>query len=474
MIPQQTFETYPLFGANATKVEPEDAKKAAGFQQADVLPAEWMNWAWNKNSKGISDLNRGLTSVEQEILSVLTEYNITPAEATTDQLLSALKKIVPQNCSCSTAAGTAAKSVSLSGNVLKAGNIYIIEMTNGNTAASPTLSINSGTAYPMCDARGVALKSGAWADGDFVTVIFTGAKYLMLTLSEDAIERGNLKAVTSNAVACIIAANTTVTGPRLGTGGNIKIMFTADITGSDTTTPLSISYNGTSYAVKVCKNGAKAGVFAHEVATDTYKFLQAYTTLELVYDGTDLVIVGNPVVLSGIDYTFYADGSEKEDTPIGTTAGYQGTTDPAGGKWFLTDGRDTTGTSIELSTHYQKLYALLGNSNVLPEIFDHSRLGELEIFDESLIGNTEGTAWIAPYDGILNCSINTAGQSGVHYFYARHNGTSNAYAVNAGSGGMSSGIIEFKKGDKIWYTAKSSQCYFEVRYYKQHKIIKAL
>lgn len=160
--------------------------------------------------------------------------------------------------------------------------------------------------------------------------------------------------------------------------------------------------------------------------------------------------------------------------PVGTVAGYEGISDPADGQWLICDGRDTTGTNIELQTYYPSLYTFLGGTNVLPEIFDHSRLGELEILDESLIGNTEGTAWVAPYDGILNCSVNTAGQSGVHYFYARHNGTSNAYATNAGSGGMASNIIEFKKGDKIWYTAKSSQCHFEVRYYKQHKIIKAV
>ena len=91
MIPQQTFENYPVFGDNATKVKPDDAKYAAGFQQADVLPAEWMNWAWNKNTQGINELQQGLTSVEAEIGSVLANRNITPDGSSVSQLLTALQ-----------------------------------------------------------------------------------------------------------------------------------------------------------------------------------------------------------------------------------------------------------------------------------------------------------------------------------------------------------------------------------------------
>ena len=96
MIPQQTFESYPVFGDNATKIKPDDAKYAAGFQQSDVLPAEWMNWAWGKNTKGITDLNRGMTSVETEILNVLTAGGQTPAEATGNQLLQSINYLIGQ------------------------------------------------------------------------------------------------------------------------------------------------------------------------------------------------------------------------------------------------------------------------------------------------------------------------------------------------------------------------------------------
>jgi microcystin-dependent protein len=93
MIPQQTFESYPVFGDNATKVKPDDVKYAAGFQQADVLPAEWMNWAWAKNSKGITDANAGLSSVEAEIINVLTSRGKTPSASDNTQLLTVLNMI---------------------------------------------------------------------------------------------------------------------------------------------------------------------------------------------------------------------------------------------------------------------------------------------------------------------------------------------------------------------------------------------
>lgn len=93
MIPQQTFESYPVFGDNATKVKPDDVKYAAGFQQADVLPAEWMNWAWAKNSKGITDANAGLSSIEEEIINVLTSRGKTPSASDNTQLLTVLNMI---------------------------------------------------------------------------------------------------------------------------------------------------------------------------------------------------------------------------------------------------------------------------------------------------------------------------------------------------------------------------------------------
>lgn len=105
-----------------------------------------------------------------------------------------------------------------------------------------------------------------------------------------------------------MASSTAITGKSLVSGASIKIMFTSDITGSNTSTVLSLTYNGTAYNVKVGKNGSLSNFVASEVSTGVYKYVQAYTTLELAFDGSQFIIIGNPVVLSSTDYTIYADG----------------------------------------------------------------------------------------------------------------------------------------------------------------------
>ena len=79
MIPLQTFETYPVFGDNATKVQPGNAKYSNGFIEGDVYPAEWVNWAWAKNSTGITDANTGLCSIEKELNTILSCAGISPS-----------------------------------------------------------------------------------------------------------------------------------------------------------------------------------------------------------------------------------------------------------------------------------------------------------------------------------------------------------------------------------------------------------
>lgn len=102
----------------------------------------------------------------------------------------------------------------------------------------------------------------------------------------------------------------TVTGaPALSVGDTIKALFTANITGTDDTTGMSISYNGTSYPVKVPKEGVPSAFVATELTTGNFTYIDAYKYVEFMLNGNDeLVIIGNPLVLSGEDYEVYADG----------------------------------------------------------------------------------------------------------------------------------------------------------------------
>lgn len=109
--------------------------------------------------------------------------------------------------------------------------------------------------------------------------------------------------------AVIMANNKTLSGVAISAGSVVRVLFTAALTGSDATTGLTLTYNDTAYAVKIGKNGALANFNAYEVESGVFKYLQAYTTLELMFDGTQFIIIGNPVVLSNADYTIYPDGS---------------------------------------------------------------------------------------------------------------------------------------------------------------------
>jgi hypothetical protein len=207
MIPEQTLLGFPLFGDNATKVEPDNNKKSNGWQQGDVVPAEWMNWEWYHASKGVADLNKGVSSMEKEINNVLSSFGITPAEATNNQLLTAMR-----------------------------------------------------------------------LNASFVS-----------------------------------ASSTTITGPLLVSGGTIRVMFTAAIAGSDTTTKLTLSYNTQNIDVKVYKDGSLEDFTAAKISwqdsSAAYRYLDAGTTLELLYNGSYFIIVNNPVVLKSIRHTIYADGT---------------------------------------------------------------------------------------------------------------------------------------------------------------------
>ena len=204
-----------------------------------------------------------------------------------------------------TDAGTAAKTASLTDSnpdfTLVSGREIVVCFTTANTAGNPTLNFAGSGAIPLYVPNGAPV--GAWNAGAWMHL-----KYFYATIGNSQIQRWILMSQeVDNEV--IMASSTTLTGKSLLSGSSIKVMFTADIAGSNTSTVLSLTYNGTAYNVKVGKNGALSNFVASEVSSGVYKYVQAYTTLELAFDGSQFVIIGNPVVLSSADYTIYADGT---------------------------------------------------------------------------------------------------------------------------------------------------------------------
>lgn len=209
---------------------------------------------------------------------------------------------------CSTPAGNEVKECTFADSFeLQAGVVVTVTFTYANTYGNgsttyPKLSVN-GTSYPIKYATNAYAGAGAWVNGQTVPFMFDGTGFILVA---------NLMQTS-----VISSANTTVNGAPLYNGANIKVMFTSALAGTDTSTALVLNYNGSNIAVKVPVNGALADYTAKAVdesGTTAYYFCQAYTTLELLFDGTYFVITNNPVVISNSDYTIYADGLKRVDS----------------------------------------------------------------------------------------------------------------------------------------------------------------
>jgi len=94
MTPNQDLVSFPTFANNGTKISPDQAKYAAGFQESDVLPAEWLNYFLNKASAGITALNTTGDAMQKELLNLLTQAGIEPSAATDTQVYAAIKAYI--------------------------------------------------------------------------------------------------------------------------------------------------------------------------------------------------------------------------------------------------------------------------------------------------------------------------------------------------------------------------------------------
>lgn len=132
MIPTQNFIEYPEFGDNSTKIKPDGAKYSAGFQPAEVLPAEYLNWFLAGATQGVTDLNTGLSSVEAELNAILTAAGEIPNN-TSGQVLSAIQYVIQTKTGVITNLNTTAKA-----NIVAAVNEILATLTTHmNNTSNP-------------------------------------------------------------------------------------------------------------------------------------------------------------------------------------------------------------------------------------------------------------------------------------------------------------------------------------------------
>lgn len=72
---------------------PTEEQQKAGMVPLDTLPADWWNWLWEQLTTRINEAVSDLSSLFNEVLSVITDAGITPSAERVNDLLAAIKVI---------------------------------------------------------------------------------------------------------------------------------------------------------------------------------------------------------------------------------------------------------------------------------------------------------------------------------------------------------------------------------------------
>lgn len=146
--------------------------------------------------------------------------------------LNAIQDSVIQNTSyttCSTAANTAAKTAALTNFVLTTGSAVKIKFTNTNTAANPTLNINSTGAKPIMMYGSTVSgqnENSSWSAGAVVEFVYDGTNWVVQgkNVSENGIFRKPVYIDQNNGTTTTVGTSTLWVGNGVaeGTDGNSK------------------------------------------------------------------------------------------------------------------------------------------------------------------------------------------------------------------------------------------------------------
>ena len=191
--------------------------------------------------------------------------------------------------SCSTAANTAAKTVTLDDSMtftLAKGAHVFVKFANSNTASSPTLSVNGSTAKAIyrygTTAPGTTSKT-SWLAGSVVHLAYDGSAWEMVgwlnddtTYSNASLGQGYGTCATAEATA---AKAVTLSSYSLATGGIVAVKFTYGLCANAT---MNVNSKG---AKSIFIDGAA-------VTATTAKRVLAGDIAYFIYDGTQYQFLG--------------------------------------------------------------------------------------------------------------------------------------------------------------------------------------
>lgn len=249
--------------------------------------------------------------------SALTEALQSAAEANTAAKRS-LGRASNRYGICTTAAATAAKAVSITGQETElgwehyTGATVTVYFTYANTAARPTLNVNNGVAYPIIVKSTNITAAYYWRAGDTVTFVFNGTAWEMAESSANTviagwcydnntayINGGNIyagtvtteklaaKAVTAAKIDVDDLFAQSITAKNLSiTGGKIDVETTANDTVISMHT--NVSGSGVGLGTKITPQQIiKEGYSSGSKTADTYMVSNAIYTRSYM-DGSDI------------------------------------------------------------------------------------------------------------------------------------------------------------------------------------------
>lgn len=219
---------------------------------------------------------------------------------------------------CSTAAGTAAKTVTLSDSMsftLAAGASVFVKFANANSASNPTLAVNGTTAKAIMrygtTAAGTAAKT-SWYSGTVVHLVYDGTYWQMAgwlnddsTYTNASLGQGYGTCSTAEATA---AKAVTLSGYSLVTGGIVAVKFTYGLCASAT---LNVNSKG---AKNIFINGAA-------VTDTTAKMVKGRDIAYFIYDGTQYQFLGTDRMEKDAVTGFSDTGTAGTDAKVTYTKG---------------------------------------------------------------------------------------------------------------------------------------------------------
>lgn len=182
------------------------------------------------------------------------------AEDAADDAASALNRATYQFGTCSTAAGTAAKVVALSGFARFTGATVQVKFTYANTASSPTLNVNS-TGAAQIRAYGAALTSSSaynWVANAVVAFVFDGTYW---NLSDGAsLSKANSAQSTANSAQ-------SAAGSAQSTANSAKSAATAAQTAANNAAKTATNFIQASSAGVMVGDMQKSGIGGNTLIT---------------------------------------------------------------------------------------------------------------------------------------------------------------------------------------------------------------